>query len=164
MALIRNAALAADPYIELGDTGALPAQDPVLVSLEQWQQWRDELVAHPAPVGVRLTSEQHPEAIAADLEHLDLVALEFPSFRDGRAYSYARLLRDRYAYTGELRAVGDVLFDQLLYMHRVGFDAFEVSGDDPLGDYEDAVGEFGVVYQPAGDDRIPALRLRHARV
>lgn len=164
MALIKNGALAADPYIELGDTGAIPAQDPVLVNLEQWQQWRDELVAHPAPVGVRLTSEQHPEAIAADLEHLDLVALEFPSFRDGRAYSYARLLRDRYAYTGELRAVGDVLFDQLLHMHRVGFDAFEVSGDDPLGDYEDAVGEFGVVYQPAGDDRIPALRLRHARV
>jgi len=164
MALIKNGAIASDRYGRLPEEGALPAHGPILVSLEQWQQWRDELTARDAPVGVRLTGEQHPEAIAADLEHLDLVALEFPSFRDGRAYSYARLLRDRYAYTGELRAVGDVLFDQLLHMHRVGFYAFEVGGDDPLGDYEDAVGEFGVVYQPAGDDRIPALRLRHARV
>ncbi len=164
MALIKNGAIASDRYGRLPEEGALPAHGPILVSLEQWQQWRDELTARDAPVGVRLTGEQHPEAIAADLEHLDLVALEFPSFRDGRAYSYARLLRDRYAYTGELRAVGDVLFDQLLHMHRVGFDAFEVGGDDPLGDYEDAVGEFGVVYQPASDDRIPALRLRHARV
>ncbi len=163
MALIKNGVLTEDRYKQVREDGALPAAGSLLLSLAQWQQWRSELIERGTPVGVRLASDQHPEALADDTDRLSLVALEFPSFRDGRAYSYARLLRDRFGFTGELRAVGDVLPDQLLYMQRVGFDAFEIDGDDPVAEYEDAVNEFGVVYQPAGDDRIPALRLRHAR-
>jgi len=163
MALIKNGVLTEDPYQQVPADRALPAAGPLLLSLDQWQQWRTELIERSTRVGVRLASDQHPEALADDTDRLSLIALEFPSFRDGRAYSYARLLRDRFGYTGELRAVGDVLPDQLLYMQRVGFDAFEIDGDDPVADYEDAVNEFGIVYQPAGDDRIPALRLRHAR-
>lgn len=161
MALIRNGFLAADGYSSVPADAPLPATGPLLLTLPQWQEWRAELIERGTPVGVRLASDEHPEALAADVAHLSLIALEFPSFRDGRAYSYARLLRDRFGYTGELRAVGDVLPDQLLYMQRVGFDAFEIDSDDPVADYEDAIGEFSVVYQPSGDERVPALRLRH---
>lgn len=163
MALIKNGALTEDCYRRVPADGSLPAEGALLLSLEQWQQWRTKLIERGARVGVRLASDQHPEALADDTDRLSMIALEFPSFRDGRAYSYARLLRDRFGYAGELRAVGDVLPDQLLYMQRVGFDAFEIDSDDPVAVYEDAINEFGVVYQPAGDDRIPALRLRHTR-
>jgi uncharacterized protein (DUF934 family) len=112
---------------------------------------------------VRLHSDQSPELIAEDLEHLALVALEFPKFRDGRAYSYARILRERYGFRGELRAVGDVLMEQLHFMVRTGFNAFEIEGADPLGQLEVALGDFSVWYQPTGDGRKTAVDLRHAR-
>jgi uncharacterized protein (DUF934 family) len=86
---------------------------------------------------------------------------EFPRFRDGRAYSYARLLRERYGFEGEIRAVGDVLMEQLMFMLRVGFDAFEISEQNPLEAYRTAVGEFSVWYQPTGDGRPTAVSLRH---
>ena len=115
------------------------------------------------PLGVRLHSDQSPELIADDLKHFAVVALEFPKFRDGRAYSYARLLRERYGYEGELRAVGDVLLEQVFFMLRTGFDAFDIQGDDPLGAYRTALGEFSVWYQPTGDGRPTALQLRHRK-
>jgi uncharacterized protein (DUF934 family) len=161
MALIRNGTLTADPYTAVADDGELPAAGAVLLSLEQWQQWRGELLQRDAPLGVRLRSDQHPEVLAGDLHRLALVALEFPTFRDGRAYSYARVLRQRYGFTGELRAVGEVLQDQLLYMHRVGFDAFDIESTDPEGTFAAARAEFSVWYQPAADNRIWAARQRH---
>ena len=94
MALIKNGVLIEDRYKQVREDGALPAAGPLLLSLAQWQQWRSELIERGTPVGVRLASDQHPEALADDTDRLSLVALEFPSFRDGRAYSYARLLRD----------------------------------------------------------------------
>ncbi len=87
----------------------------------------------------------------------------FPKFRDGRAYSYARLLRERYGFEGELRAVGDVLLEQLFFMLRTGFNAFELTAEDPLGAYRTALGDLSVFYQPTGDGRATALQLRHAR-
>jgi uncharacterized protein (DUF934 family) len=163
MALIKNHELTPDTYTRIAGDAELPDQGGVLVDLQRWQDDWQSLGRRGSPVGVWLTSDQHPEIIADDLDQIDLVALEFPSFRDGRAYSYARLLRDRYGFSGELRAVGDVLPDQLLYMHRVGFDAFELAGQDPLSDYQTALEEFDVFYQPAADARATALRLRHAR-
>ena len=92
-----------------------------------------------------------------------MVALEFPVFRDGRAYSYARLLREQYGFPGEIRAVGDVLLEQLHFMERTGFDAFEFHSDDPLRDIEIAASDFDVWYQPAADGRKTAVQLRHER-
>ena len=92
-----------------------------------------------------------------------LVALDFPKFRDGRAYSYARLLRERYGFRGELRAVGEVLLEQLFFMLRTGFDAFEIQGPDPSGAYRTALADFSVWYQPTGDGRPTAIQLRRAR-
>lgn len=163
MALVRNDALVDDPYVAVSAGADLPPEGPVLVDLETWERARSELLARDAAVGVRLRSDQSPELLAEDLDEIDLVALEFPAFRDGRAYSYARILRERYGFTGEIRAVGDVLMEQLHFMLRTGFDAFEIEGDDPLGQYRRALTDFSVWYQPTGDGRPTAIQLRHAR-
>jgi uncharacterized protein (DUF934 family) len=163
MALIKNGALVDDPFVYVAETDQLPPEGPVIVHLEQWQAARDALLARGAPVGVKLKSDQPPDLIAEDLGALEVVALEFPAFRDGRAYSYARLLRDRYGFQGQIRAVGDVLMEQLHFMLRTGFDAFELDSDDPLADYRTALEEFSVWYQPAADGRETAVQLRHSQ-
>lgn len=163
MALVRDNQLVTDAYRDVSADDALPAAGALLVSLEQWQGHRDRLSRHPDPVGLRLRGDQQPDEIADDLNRFAVIALEFTTFRDGRAYSLARLLRERHGFTGELRAVGDVLLDQLHFMQRVGFDAFEIEGADPLGAYRQAAGEFSVWYQPAADQRPWASRLRHSR-
>jgi uncharacterized protein (DUF934 family) len=112
MALVKNGELAASSFIDVSGAEAIPAAGPVIVSLDQWKAHRDELLKRGAELGIRLHSDQPPELVAADLPHFAVVALEFPKFRDGRAYSYARLLRERYGFKGELRAVGDVLIEQ----------------------------------------------------
>ena len=159
MSLIRNGRAADDPWTTVGDDGALP-DGPAIVTLARWQAARDELAARNAPLGLRLRSDQPPALVAADLGRFAVVALEFPKFTDGRAYSHARLLRERHGYRGELRAVGNVLRDQLLFMQRCGFDAFEVA-DEKAAAWDRAMAEFSVRYQPAGDDRPAALALRH---
>jgi len=121
------------------------------------------LVARGAPLGIRLHSDQSPELIAADVQRFALIALEFPKFRDGRSYSYARLLRERYGFKGELRAVGEVLLEQLFFMLRVGFDAFDIQSADPLKDYRTALADFSVWYQPTADGRKTAMQLRRKR-
>lgn len=161
MPLIKNGRVIADPWRHLSDEEALPEAGAVIVSLERWRLEREALTARSAPAGVRLASHQAAEEIAADLSRFDLVALEFPTFKDGRAYSTARILRERYGFGGELRAVGNVLRDQFLFMARCGFDAFEVADDDEAAAWERAMAEFSVWYQPATDGRVPAARLRH---
>jgi len=160
MALIKDGKLTTSPFMDASGADAVPATGAVIVSVEQWQAQREALLARGTPLGIKLRSDQSPELIAADLEHFALVALEFPKFRDGRAYSYARLLRERYGFEGELRAVGEVLLEQLFFMLRTGFDAFELTSADPEGDYRTAVADFSVWYQPTGDGRPTAMQLR----
>jgi uncharacterized protein (DUF934 family) len=88
------------------------------------------------------------------------VALEFPLFNDGRAYSHARLLRERYGFEGEIRAVGEVLLEQLFFMYRAGFDAFEIDSRTPTEDWKTAFADIDVVYQPASDGQPTATQLR----
>ena len=128
MPLIKHDGLAADPWVSLGDDDVLPGNAPIIVSVERWRAERDVLVGRGGALGIRLAAEDSPAEIAADLERFQLVALDFPKFTDGRAYSTARLLRERYGFKGEVRATGQVLRDQLLFMWRCGFDAFEVAG------------------------------------
>ena len=159
MALVIDGKTVEDRFCAVSADAPVPDSGGLLVDLELWQLQREALLASGRPLGLRLRSDEHPETIIADLEHFALIALEFPVFRDGRAYSYARLLR-RSGFTGELRAVGDVLLDQLHYMQRVGFDAFEIDAADPQAAFEQAQSEFSVWYQPAGDERPWASRMR----
>jgi uncharacterized protein (DUF934 family) len=161
MALIKDGKLVADTFVDASGAETLPPTGAVLVTYDQWQAQRTALLARGTPLGIRLHSDQAPELIAADLPHFALVALEFPKFRDGRAYSYARLLRERYGFAGELRAIGDVLLEQLFFMLRTGFNAFQIEGADPLGAYRTALGDLSVWYQPTGDGRPTAMQLRH---
>ena len=154
MPLIKNGRLADDPWTALADDAALPPTGPVIVSLTRFRAGRDALLARGAPLGVRLKSSELAAEIGADAPRLDLVAIEFPVFRDGRGYSTARLLRERYGYRGELRAVGNVLRDQLLFMHRCGFDAFEIADTHAVEAWQRALAEFSVFFQPTGDGRV----------
>lgn len=162
MPLIRNGAVADDAWATAGTADDLiapgPVPGPVIVTLDLWESARGDLLARGTPLGVRLRSDESPDRIAADLEHLEVIALEFPKFTDGRAYSYARILRQRYGFRGEIRAVGAVLRDQFLFMHRCGFDAFEIADGTAADAWTAAVNEFSVWYQPAADARasVPA--------
>jgi len=162
MPLIKDGRLVEDPWRFLEDDEPAPEAGAIAVSLARWRREQNALLARAWPLGVRLAAGQHPEAIVPQLDRLALIALEFPKFTDGRAYSYARLLRDRYAYRGELRAVGQVLRDQLLFMHRAGFDAFEIAKGDPLEAWRQALREFSVFYQipPRGRSSAGDIRLR----
>lgn len=170
MALIKliddEPVIEANDWIHPEDDGALPAGTPIMVSLERWKAEHEALTARNAPVGVHLRSDQRIDEIADDLPNLPLVALDFPNMNDGRHFTSARLLRERHGYRGEIRATGQVLQDQLFFMARCGFDAFELPADK---DGEAALGAFreiSVVYQPAVDRRLTAqarrLRDRYA--
>lgn len=104
----------------------LPNSDDLIVPLRLWREHAHALKARDGGLGVWLDADEAVEDIADDLTHFQIVALNFPVFTDGRHYSSARLLRERYGYKGEVRAIGDVLRDQLFYMRRCGFDAFAI--------------------------------------
>lgn len=148
-----------DAFAPIGDDAPLP-DGAVLVSLARFQKERDALIARNAPIGVRLKSDQSPELLGEDVHRLSLVVLEFPKFRDGRAFSWARLLRTRLGFGGEVRAVGDFLFDQIAYQKRVGFDAWEVADGFTPDDLHRALNEVSNVYQPSADWRKTIRELR----
>jgi uncharacterized protein (DUF934 family) len=147
-------------------SAAIPEANAI-VPLSVWQARREEFLGRPCgrPIGVWLDSDEVPEAIAADLAHFSVVAVNFPKFTDGRGYSTARLLRERYGYAGELRAIGDVLQDQLHFMRRCGFDAYAVRADKDLGAALAelaALAGFDESYQAAVDQPQPLFRRRSA--
>ena len=162
MALIKDGVEAKDSFVNASHLDTLPASGDIIVSLEQWSEHRDALLARGTQLGVALKSGQHPDSIADDLQHFAVVALEFPAFTDGRAYSYARILRDQHGFAKELRAVGDVLLEQLLYMNRVGINAFDIVGDNDLEQWKVAAADYTVWYQPTNDGRKTIRDLRNS--
>jgi uncharacterized protein (DUF934 family) len=160
--LIKNGQPLADPWTTVADDAALPA-GAVIVGLGRWQRDREALLGRNQPIGVGLPPDRPVEALAADLGRLGVVALEFRSFRDGRAYSQARLLRERYRYAGEIRATGQVLRDQLLFMERCGIDAFQVADEARTHAWPEATREISVWYQPAADRRTWVVAARHGK-
>ncbi len=134
---------------------------PVLVPMALWLERHAELIAR-GDVGVWLAGADDPSPIAPWLPQWRLVAVDFPKFTDGRGYSVAYLLRSRFGYRGELRAIGDVLPDQLFFMQRVGFDAFAVRSDKDVGQALRFLRPFSDAYQGSWDNAVPAFR-RHVR-
>ena len=160
MQIIKDAAIVENDWthVPLDATLAdVPAGD-VIVPLKLWVAEKHALLKREGKIGVRLESDDLAEMIAGDLEHFAVIAIDFPIYRDGRGYSQARILRDRYGYEGELRAVGDVLKDQMFYLHRVGFNAFEPRADRDIEDALKSLKDFSVTYQPAADDPLPLRR------
>lgn len=132
----------------------------IIVPLTMWREHSTALKARDGQVGVWLDADEMVEELVADLPDLQVIALNFPAFTDGRHYSSARLLRERYAYPGEIRAIGDVLRDQLFIMRRCGFDAFAIRPDRDPYDALEGLKDFTVTYQAAADDPRPLFRRR----
>jgi uncharacterized protein (DUF934 family) len=146
----RGDAFHADLWRHADANEALP-DGPVVVPKTMWLAERGRLRGRAAPVGLRLEPGEAIDDLAEDLAHFALIALAFPKFSDGRAFSTARLLREKHGYSGELRAVGNVLTDQIPFMRRVGFDAFEVThGPTRRALAAGRVPEVSLQYQPSG--------------
>jgi len=134
----------------------------VLVPLAVWREHRDLCAALGVEVGILVREDDDPSDVAAEFSDVGLIAFQFPKFSNGRGYSLARLLRGRYGYCGELRAVGDVLRDQLFYLRRVGFDAFELRDDQEPEEALRAFADFTAAYQASTDQPLPLFRRRVA--
>jgi uncharacterized protein (DUF934 family) len=132
MPLWRREGFVEDKWAFLGDEAPVPEEGAVVVSLKRWLAERETLSARSAPVGVAVDAGADAQAHLSDLTNRPLVALAFGKFADGRCFSYARIWRDRRQFRGELRAIGDVLIDEIPLMLRCGFDSFEVSNEPTL--------------------------------
>ena len=138
---------------------AVPGKN-FIVPLQFWRLYQTELSDYDGAIAVWLDSDERAEQIAADLDSLPLVALNFPVFSDGRSYTNARELRQRYDYKGEIRAIGDVLRDQLYYMAQCGFDSFELRHDQDADLCLAAFKDFTTGYQSTIAEPIPLFRRR----
>jgi uncharacterized protein (DUF934 family) len=157
--LIKNGQFATDPYASVADDAPLP-EGAVLVSLARFQKERETLLERNSPIGVQLKSSENPELLGEDLHRFSLVALEFPAHRDGRSFSWARMLRQRLDFRGEVRAVGNFIYDQINYQHRVGFDAWAVQDGFTIEQFHRALTEMTNVYQPSTDGKKTIRQLR----
>ena len=144
-----------DPFTAVADDQDIPQGD-VIVSLTRYQTDGERLLGEGRKVGVRLEAEEEVEALAYDLPRLSVVAVVFPKFRNGVSYSSARLLRERFHFQGEIRAVGDVLREQARFMVRCGIDAFEPADGSTPEQWSHVIGRFRHVYQRAADALTPA--------
>lgn len=160
-ALIRNQQIVPDDFVTLVDDAALPSSGKVIVSFARWQKEEPELRASTLTIGVRIPNTADLASVWPSLKERPLIALEFPAFGDGRAYSQARLLHDRYGFKGEIRATGAaVVRDQIHNMHRSGITAFVLREDQDPKVCLTAFKDFTQAYQPAADTLkpVPALR------
>jgi uncharacterized protein (DUF934 family) len=160
MRLVENGQIVPDRYVYVGNDEPIPDRVPVIVPAQRFLANADTLTRRDGSLGVLWPNDRRIAELAPWLGHLALVALHFPKFRDGRAYSQARLLRETYGFRGTLRATGDVLRDQFHFLIRAGFTSFEVKKPADAHAFAESVGRYSVVYQPTADGRTPALRRR----
>lgn len=162
MPLIENGRAVADTWVSLADDAVVPAEGSVIVSFARWQAERDALSARTAPLGVRLPSNVPAGGIAPDLQHFALVVVEFPKFRDGRGFTTARELRERWGFLGEIRAVGHILADQYPLLVRCGVTTVEVREGTDVETWARTLNTVTIAYQAAmtADEPLALLRRR----
>jgi uncharacterized protein (DUF934 family) len=166
MPLVKQGRITTDLLVHVADGAELPGDGDILISAARFLVDPDALLRRPGKTGVIWPNSRAVDDLVPHLGRLAAVALVFPTFRDGRAYSQARLLRERHGYDGELRATGQVLRDQFVFMSRAGFDAFEVKKEADADAFAETMKRYSVFYQPTGDGRVTALnrrmQLRHS--
>ncbi|MCA6117960.1 DUF934 domain-containing protein [Bradyrhizobium sp. WSM 1738] len=166
MPLVKNGRITTDLFVRVADGDELPGNGDILISSERFLVDPEALLRRSGKTGVIWPNNRAVDDLVPYLDRLAAVALVFPTFRDGRAYSQARLLRERHGYDGELRAIGQVLRDQFVFMSRAGFDTFEVKKDADADAFAETMKRYSVFYQPTGDGRVTALnrrmQLRHS--
>ena len=164
MPLVKGGAIVADEFVHLADDADIPAVGAVLIPADRFIADVGAALSRKDKTGVIWPNNRDIDELVPHLDKLAAVALVFPIFRDGRAYSQARLLRERYQYKGELRATGQVLRDQFMFMLRAGFDTFEVKKESDAKAFAEASHRFSVFYQPTGDGRVTAFHRRLMRM
>ena len=167
MALIKDRKRVTDPWRLLkpdadGVLPPLPVDGDVIVPLAVWTEARAQLLGRGTRLGVWLADDQDPAQIGDDLKHFQAVAVNFPKITNGRGYSIGRLLRERHGWRGELRAIGDVQRDQLFYLTRCGFDAFDLREGEDVEVALAAFKDFSEAYQASVDRPVPLFRRRDA--
>lgn len=160
--LIKDGAVAKDKFTRLDDDRPLE-RGAVIVSLKRFLSDRTALLERNEPLGVLLETSDSPEELGSDVQRLALVVLNIPHFKDGRGFTWARMLRTRLGFEGEIRVAGHVLHDQIAFYRRVGVNAFELPENLSLEDYNAALGEITNVYQPSVDGRQTIYNLRSGR-
>jgi uncharacterized protein (DUF934 family) len=161
--LVKGGRIADDPFTLVADGAPVPPDGAIIVSLKRFLEEHDALLGRGAPLGVKLESSESPEPLGAHVHMLAVVVLSIPYFKDGRIFSWARLLRTRLGYKGEIRASGHFLRDQIAFLTRVGVDAFELTQNLSADDIAAAVKEMSFVYQPSVDGRTTIRDLRAGR-
>ena len=166
MPLVKQGRITTDLFVHVADGAELPGDGAVLITAARFLEDPEAMLKRAGKTGVIWPNNRAVDDLVPYLDRLAAVALVFPTFRDGRAYSQARLLRERHGYDGELRATGQVLRDQFVFMSRAGFDAFEVKKDTDADAFAETMKRYSVFYQPTGDGRVTALnrrmQLRHS--
>ena len=147
--IIKNKEIVADSWQQLSDDDALPDSGKIIINYQRWLQLSENLRAFNGQLGICISADIAIDAIKDELDQFQLIAIRFPEFKDGRGYTHARILRERYNFQGELRATGNILRDQIFYLHRCGFDAFELENGRDIKDALNAFTDFGANYQPA---------------
>jgi len=159
MRLVKVGSIVADDFVRWLDDAPVPAGQAILVP--HGRLLADAgLLRRAAPTGVIWPNDRRVSELAPYLDRLALVALVFPVFKDGRAFSQARILRETFGFAGELRATGQVLRDQFVFMQRAGFDTFEVTKDADAAAFAETSRRYSIFYQPTGDGRRTATRAR----
>jgi uncharacterized protein (DUF934 family) len=160
MPLVKGGKITADAFVHVADDTEIPRHGAILVSAARFVENAEALSHRTEPTGVIWPNNRDLDDLLPHLADVAVVALVFPTFRDGRAYTQARLLRERHGFKGELRATGQVLRDQFVFMLRAGFDAFEVKKQSDAEAFATTVKHYSVFYQPTGDGRVTALHQR----
>lgn len=161
MPLLKSGQIVEDTWLHIDDEQDVPSSGDIVVSLARWLDEGETLRTRDGKMGVRLKNDQSPAQVADDLGAFDIFVLEFPKYTDGRAYSAARLLRDRYGFTGEVRASGDVLIDQYGMLQRCGFDAYEIADNADVSAWIAAEKRISSHYQSAADGVVAIWAKRH---
>jgi len=150
MPIIKDQQITENTWVFVADDASLASGD-ITVSVKRWHEEKQSLLKHVGKVGIRLTPEDLVEAIGGDLSDVSLIELDFPTFTDGRAFSQTRLLRNRYAYQGEIRAIGHFMADQVFYLNRVGVNAFELDKPRDIELALSSMHDFSVQYQESSN-------------
>ncbi|HZP12009.1 MAG TPA: DUF934 domain-containing protein [Nevskiaceae bacterium] len=158
--IIRHQRIVDDDWIAIADDAEIPTSGRAIFSWKRWQEVRDALKTGDVVAGVRIPNTLDLATAWDQLKDRPLIAIEFPAFGDGRAFSQARLLRERYGFKGEIRAVGDVVRDQIFFMHRTGIDTMVPRADQDLAVCLTAFRDFTVPYQGSADQPISVFQRR----
>jgi uncharacterized protein (DUF934 family) len=164
MPLIKNGRVVEDRFVRILDDAPIPDGVPAIVPAARFLADAEDILRRDAPTGIEWPNSRKVAELEPYVDRLAVIVLAFPNFKDGRGYSQARQLRERYKFAGELRAAGQILRDQFLFLVRAGFDSLEVKKSADADAFAATLARYSVFYQPSGDTRVAAPQRRLARM